>query len=83
MLCTQFDRHLDQQEADLSIQNDLIDKAINNTRCRALETLVRYGFWLRRHDSESELPEVTRVLEKRFAPQTKYPLTLPEYAHSR
>ena len=80
MLCTQFDRHLDQQEANLSIQNDLIDKAINNTRCRALETLVRYGFWLRRHDSESELPEVTTVLEKRFAPQAKYPLTLPEYA---
>lgn len=80
MLCTQFNRHLDQQQADLSIQNDLIDKAINNTRCRALETLVRYGFWLRRHDSESELPEVTTVLEKRFAPQAKYPLTLPEYA---
>ena len=80
LLCTQFDQHLDQQQTDLSIQNDLIDKAINNTRCRALETLVRYGFWLRRHDSESELPEVTTVLEKRSAPQTKYPLTLPEYA---
>ena len=80
MLCTQFDRHLDQQEADLSIQNDLIDKAINNTRCRALETLVRYGFWLRRHDSESELPEVTTILEKRFTPGTEPPLTLPEYA---
>ena len=80
MLCTQFDRHLDQQKADPLIQNDLIDKAINNTRCRALETLVRFGFWLRQHDSESEVPEVTAILEKRFAPQTKYPLMLPEYA---
>ena len=80
MLCTQFDRHLDQQQADLSIQNDLIDKAINNTRCRALETLIRYGFWLRRHDSESELPEVTTILEKRFTPGAEPPLTLPEYA---
>ena len=80
MLCTQFDRHLDQQQADLSIQNDLIDKAINNTRCRALETLIRYGFWLLQHDSKSKVPEVTTILEKRFAPQAKYPLTLPEYA---
>ena len=80
MLCTQFDRHLDQHQADLSIQNDLIDKAINNTRCRALETLIRYGFWLRRHDSESELPEVTTILEKRFTPGAEPPLTLPEYA---
>ena len=80
MLCTQFDRHLDQQEADLSIQNDLIDKAINNTRCRALETLIRFGFWLLQHDSKSKVPEVTTILEKRFAPQAKYPLTLPEYA---
>ena len=45
MLCTQFDRHLDQQEeVDPLIQNDLIDKAINNTRCRALETLVQIRF---------------------------------------
>ena len=80
MLCTQFDRHLDQQEADLSIQNDLIDKAINNTRCRALETLIRFGFWLRQHDLKSKVPEVTTIFEKRFAPETEHPLTLPEYA---
>ena len=80
MLCTQFDRHLDQQEVDFLNRNDLIDEAINNTRCRALETLVRYGFWLRRHDSGSEAREMTTVLEKRFAPETECPLTLPEYA---
>ena len=80
MLCTQYDRHLDQQEADLLIQNDLIDKAINNTRGRALETLAHFGFWLRQHDSESVAPEVTTILEKRFAPETERPLTLPEYA---
>ena len=80
MLCTQFDRYLDQKEANLLIQNDLIDNAINNTRCRALETLVRFGFWLRQHDSTSKVSEITTILEKRFAPQAKYPLTLPEYA---
>ena len=80
MLCTQYDRHLDQQEEDLLNGNDLIDEAINNTRARALETLVKFGFWLRRHDSESKVPEVTTILEKRFVPQATYPLTLPEYA---
>ena len=80
MLCTQFDRHLDHQETDLSNQNNLIDKAINNTRARALETLVKFGFWLQRHDSTSETPEMTTILEKRFAPETERPLTPPEYA---
>ena len=80
MLCTQYDRHLDQQEIDFLNRNDLIDEAINNTRGRALETLVKFGFWLRRHDSGAEVHEMTTILEKRFAPETEYPLTLPEYA---
>ena len=76
MLCTQFDRHL-----DLNLNPDnLIDKAINSTRGRALRTLVKFGYWLRRHDSASDLPEITTILEKRFAPETEHSLTLPEYA---
>ena len=80
MLCTQYDRHLDQQEEDLLNRNDLIDEAINNTRGRALEALLQFGFWLRRHDSDSEASEVTMILEKRFVPEVERPLTLPEYA---
>ena len=76
MLCTQFDRHLNQ---NLN-HNDLISKGINSTRSRALEILVKFGFWLRQHDSESEAPEVTTIIEKRFALQTDHPLTLPEHA---
>ena len=80
MLCTQFDRHLDQKEANLLIQNDLIDEAINNTRGRALEALLQFGLWLQRQDSASEALEVTTILEKRFVPEVERPLTLPEYA---
>ena len=80
MLCTQYDRHLDQQEEDLLNRNDLINEAINNTRGRALEALLQFGFWLRRHDSDSEVSEVTMILEKRFVPEVERPLTLPEYA---
>ena len=42
--------------------------------------MVKFGFWLRGHDSESEAPEVTTILEKRFTSETVPPLTLPEYA---
>ena len=80
MLCTQFDSRLDLDKQVLLNRNDPLAEGINNTRSRALETLVRFGFWLRRHDSASKLPEMTTILEKRFAPETEYPLTLPEYA---
>ena len=80
MLCTQFDSWLDRAKRHLLNQNDLITEGINNTRSRALEALIQFGFWLRRHDSESEVPEVTTILERRFSSETGHPLTLPEYA---
>ena len=80
MLCTQFDSWLDRDKRHLLNQNDLITEGINNTRSRALEALIQFGFWVRRHDSESEVPEVTTILERRFSSETGHPLTLPEYA---
>ena len=80
MLCTQFDSWLDLDKRILLNRNDPYAEGINNTRSRALEMVIKFGFWLRRHDSASELPEMTTILEKRFAPETEYPLTLPEYA---
>ena len=76
LLCTQFDRYLD---GDLN-RGDPIAEGINNTRGRALETLVKFGFWLRKRGLESEISEVTAIFEKRFASETEYPLTPPEYA---
>jgi hypothetical protein len=76
LLCTQFDWHL---ELDLN-RNDPIDEGINNTRDRALEALVKFGVWLQKRDSESQVSEVTTILEKRFALKTECPLTLSEYA---
>ena len=80
MLCTQFDWHLDQENANYSNQMDLPVKAINNARGNALRELVNFGLWLRRHDLEMEVPEVATILEKRLAPEAVHPLTLPEYA---
>ncbi len=80
MLCTQFDWHLDQEKANYSNQMDLPDKAINNARGNALKELVNFGLWLRRHDSEMEVTEVTTILEKRLVPEAVHPLTLPECA---
>ena len=80
MLCTQFDSWLDCDKQVFLDQNDPLAEGVNSTRGCALEALVQFSFWLRRHDSASELPEITTILEKRFAPETEYPLTLPESA---
>jgi len=80
MLCTQFDSWLDRGKRVLLNRNDPLSEGINNTRSLALHVLVDFGLWLRRHDSGAEAPEVKMILEKRFALQSQYPLTLPEYA---
>ena len=79
-LCTQYERRLDENIPVLDQYNPLTE-GINNTRSRALEELVNFSFWLRRHDSECEVSELTTILEKRFTQEGGVPhLTLPEYA---
>ena len=80
MLCTQLDECLDQNVTTKNPVFDSYTAGINSTRGRSLESLVKFGFWLRRHDSECEVTEVRTILEKRFNQETVYPLTLPEYA---
>ena len=83
LLCTQFDWRLDADAPVLSNRSNRIDQlaeAINNTRSRALQSLANFCFWLRGHDPEADISEVTTILEKRFAPETEYPLSLPERA---
>ena len=79
-LCTQYDWNLDENNPNGLYRKDPLTEGINNTRSRALEDLVKFGFWLRKHEPESEVPEVTTLLEKRFSSETDYPLTPPEYA---
>ena len=78
LLCTQFDRRLDLEEPVLLNRDDQITEAINNTRSRALEDLVKFGFWVRRHNDTDNVPEVTTILEERFKDDAEYPLTMPE-----
>ena len=80
MLCTQFDWNLDESCPSRLNRNDLLTEGINNTRSRALDDLFKFGFWLRRHEPECEVHEITMLLKKRFFPETDYPLTPPEYA---
>lgn len=76
MLCAQFDWVLNQELN----QDDSLTKAINCTRGLALENLVNFGLWVRRHDDKTEISEITTILEKRFNSEAEYPLTIPEYA---
>lgn len=80
MLCTQYDWNLDENNPSGLYGKDPLTEGINNTRSRALENLVKFGFWLRKHDPQCEVPEVTTLLEKRFSSEIDYPLTPPEYA---
>ena len=80
-LCTQLDSRLDRNLNPIDPLIDPLTEGINSTRGRALEDLIKFGFWLRRYDSACEVPELTAILEKRFAEERVFPrLTLPEYA---
>jgi len=78
--CSQFDWRLDHDRPVLLNRDDPITEAINNTRSRALESLVNFGFWVCRQLPEDHLPEVTDILTKRIAEDAEIPLTRPEHA---
>jgi hypothetical protein len=78
--CCQFDWRLDHDRPVLLNRDDSITEAINSTRSRALESLVNFGFWVRRQLPEDQLPEVTDILAKRIDEDAEIPLTRPEHA---
>ena len=80
MLCTQFDWRLDRDQKIFLNRDDPLAEAINNTRSCALQDLIKFGLWLRRHNSDADISQVTTILERRFSSETEHPLTLPEYA---
>ena len=79
-ICTQFDWRLDRNKPVLINGNDQLTEAINNTRSRALECLIKLGTWLQDWDRNADLSTVMKVLENRFTTETEYPLALPERA---
>ena len=80
LLCTQFDWRLDRNKPVILNHDNSLIEALNNNRSLALEKLVNFGFWVRRHFPDDQVPEVTEILEERFKPDTKFPLTKPEFA---
>ena len=80
MLCTQYDWLLDQEEQKpLNADVGLVE-ATDTTRGRALENLVRMGFWVRRRDDNAEIAEMKAILDKRFDLESYCPLKPTEYA---
>lgn len=79
-LCTQYDQRLDRDQPIFLNQRDPLSEAINNTRSRALEDLINYGFWLKRYDEISSVSIVFDILEKRLASDAEFKLTIPEHA---
>ncbi len=61
-LCTEFDWRLDNKKPVLLDRNEPFTEAINNTRSRALGSLVKFGLWLRRNDPEADISFVINTL---------------------
>lgn len=64
LACSQFDWRLDHNRPVLLNRNDPIAEAINNTRSRAVESLINFGFWIRRHLPEDKVSEVPTFLRR-------------------
>lgn len=79
-LCTQFDWRLDCNQPVLLNCDDPITEAINNTRSRALESLINFGFWVRGYLEDDPISEVWNILNRRVETTTNIVLTKPEYA---
>ena len=78
-LCKGYDWRLDENRPILVNLDDPSTEAGNTTRGHALESLIRYGYWVRKHEGKSEaLPEIFEILDARFAGEPT--LTTPEYA---
>ncbi len=71
------DYHLDTDKPIVTPRDYLTD-AINTMRGRAIENLLQYGFWVKRHQEDAGLSDVFDVLQLRFAGSP--PLALAEYA---
>ena len=79
-VCSQPDWQLERGRPVLLNHDDPITEAINNTRSRALKSLVNLGFWIRRHLPKDPVPEVTDILSERMAEDARPALTRPEHA---
>ena len=78
--CNQLDSSLDFNQRVFTNNDDPVAEGINNTRSLAIESLIHFSFWIRRHLPEDDLPELPQILNKRIAEGAEFPLTRPEYA---
>jgi hypothetical protein len=76
-ICLADDYYLDADKPIVTPRDYLTD-AINTTRGRALQNLINYAYWLRRHQSEmTPIAEVTETLESRFAGKRAQTIKVP------
>ena len=78
-ICTEFDWSLDTNQPAGSTGDDPYSQAINRTRSRALEDLIRLALQLKGHDPKADTSFVAEVFEERISGESSLPLTIPEY----
>ena len=79
-LCTEFDWPLDTPGHVVSSHQNLFDFAINNTRCRGLQSLVKLATQAYAAGNHVVVGKLMTVLENRLSADSTNTLRLPEYA---
>lgn len=80
LLCTQPDSRLDDEQPILLNRDDPLTDAINSTRGIAVESLVFFAYWIRRHLPDDSITELNDILNRRITNNAAIPLTRPEHA---
>lgn len=75
--CVAPDYYLDSNKPIITPRDFLTD-AINTMRGRAIETLLQYGFWVRRQQQDADFSDIFDILQRRLDGSPA--LTLPEWA---
>lgn len=79
-ILSQPDYRLDSDRPVLLNRDDQVTEAINNTRSRALESLINFCFWIKRELPDDPLHELGDILKSRLSRNSTLRLSRPEYA---
>ncbi len=79
-ILTQSDYRLDNDRPVILNRDDQVTEAINNTRSRAIESLINFCFWIKRELPDDPLPELKSILSSRVGSNSTLPLSRAEHA---
>ena len=80
MLCTQYDRELDEEKQKSTIRHDPLHEGINTIRGRSLIVLCNFAITAYKCEASSNLSAAQQIIKQRLDSQTEYVLQPEEHA---